>query len=296
MGADAAKDAGKKQYAATKQQLELQRRQNELLKGYLSPYYQRGNRADGYLDAMLYGEGYVGGAGADPSMARSLEDVLREQNPDMAQAWDRWESKDKGKPNGHRAIYGDFEGYIRQVRPEAYRGAQTALQAESQSGAARGERITRDAAYENLQDTIPWRMNEEDYLKAQGFSDAEIAAWVANAQAEQDKSVDALFSRGGITGQVGATRRGVAQVGEEFARDRAQYEAGRRRADYDKYSAGRLGAYGGYLDLLGRDSDRGFDAGTRIASGGQTYANNAGRLIGDGARAQADAGLDASKA
>lgn len=296
MGADAAKDAAKREYAANKQALELQKQQREEAKAYLSPYYERGAKGDAYLDALLYGEGSYGGEGSDPSTARNMEDVLREQNPGAAKLWAEWESKDKGKPNGHRAVYGDFEGFIRQTKPEAFQAAQAALKTGAGGAGAGGKKVTRTDAISNLQKSIPWRLNNQDYLKAQGFTDNEIAAWVAKAEAEQGKSIDAISNRFGITGQRGSAERGVAQVGEDYARDRAQYEAGRRRADYSGYAAGRLSAYGSYLDGLQRDSDRGYQAGTGLASGGQTYANNAGNLLSNGARTQAGYANDASEA
>lgn len=320
MGADAAKDAAKREYAANKAALELQKQQREEAKAYLSPYYERGGKGDAYLDALLYGEGSYGGAGSDPSTARSLEEVLRERHPGAAKTWDQWEAKDKGKPNGHRSVYGDFEGFLSKTMPGSIQDAQAALKAENTSGAGAegGTTVTRGAVYANLRKTLPWMLNDadyakreqlnnQDYLKAQGFTNAEIAAWEANAEAEQDKSIDAISNRFGLTGQRGSATRGVSQVGEEFARDRAQYEAGRRRSDYggystrrasnyDTYAGGRLNAYGGYLDGLQRDSDRGYQAGTGLASGGQTYANNAGNLLGNGARTQAGYANDASEA
>ena len=296
LGAKGSKNAAATAAAGNADALNAQREAYENSRGVLQPYVNRGNRAQSYLDAMLYGTGsFTDAPGYLSSPSQSLEAMLIKQNPGAWATWQGWEQKLKPSSytKGHRAVYGDFKGFLQKTNPAAIENAQGAMQ---QAAAQGGTKVTRDAAYRNLQETIPWQLNEEDYLKAQGYSDDEIAAWTANAEAEQDKSMDALFNRGGLTGQVGATRRGVAQVGEEFARDRAQYEAGRRRSDYDKYSAGRLSSYGGYLDQLGRDSDRGYQAGTGIASGGQTYANNAGRLIGDGARAQAQAGLDASKA
>ena len=357
MGAKGAKNAAATAAAGNQDALQAEREAYLNARGALQPYVNRGNKAQGYLDALLYGHGsYADAPLYAPSAAESFDAVLKEQNPGAWATWQGWEQKLKPSSytKGHRAVYGDFEGFLKATDPGAIQRAQESLNASAAPGASgAGSTITRDDAYANLQQTLPWQfneqdytkrdalneedyaklnalneedyaklnaLNEEDYLKAQGFTNDEIAAWVANAQAEQDKSINALFNRGGLTGQVGATRRGVAQVGEEYARDRAQYEAGRRRADYepyadrrvsnystygdrrvanydqfskrragnyDTYAGGRLSAYGDYLDALSGEADTGYNAATGQASAGKNYASNYGNLRSQGAKQQA---------
>lgn len=131
-----------------------------------------------------------------------------------------------------RALYQDQLGDRRAEIEAAFR-AQQAADAAARD-AVRGE---ADAGYGRSINLLT-----EDLGVRRGISEREIAAWLANSDIEQSRANDLVFSRGGVSGQIGATRRGVAQVGQDYARDRAIYRGGRERADYDPFADGRLRA------------------------------------------------------
>ena len=286
MGSKASKNAAKAQAAADKAALDFQKRQYEESKGYLEPYRRRGSRADSYLDALYYGEG---------APVSSSGGYLSDASPDADRAALKY-MYDTATPEA-RAVINNLMGQSGGDPLEAVRTATTmfpnwraefdAARKTLSAKQASAQPITREDVMAQIAATPMSQYNEQDYAKAQDLTDDEIAAWVANAEAEQDKSVAALFSRGGITGQVGSTRRGVAQVGEEFGRDRAQYEAGRRRSDYGRYSEGRYAALDDYTGYLSGESDRGYDATGRIVSGGQGYADRASDITQNGGKTQA---------
>jgi hypothetical protein len=324
--------------------LQAQQEAYDNSRGTLQPYVNRGNKGQAYLDALTYGRGtYTDAPVYGSSPAENLDATLKQQNPGAWATWQGWESKLKpgSYTKGHRGVYGDFQGFLKATDPTALQRAQDALNAGTASGgAASGDVITRDDALENLYVQPDWQWNEEDYttrqgmtdadyatrqgmteadyLARQGFTDAEIAAWMASADVAEGRAVDQMFSRGGVTGMVGQTQRGVAQVGQDFARDRAQYSAGRKRGDYDIYSGrkgadygnysgrkvsdfntyagGKRSAYGSYLEALSGDADRGYQASTGQASAGQSYAANTGNIRSQGAREQAGYLKDSAEA
>lgn len=277
MGSKASKDASKAQAAADKAALDLQRRQYEESKGYLDPYRRRGTRADSFLDALYYGSsaspgGYLSDASPDADRA-ALKYMYDTATPEARAVINNLMGRSGGDPlEAVRTATTMFPNWRAEF--DAARKTLSAKQASAQP-------ITREDVMAQIAATPMSQYNEQDYAMAQDLTDDEIAAWTANAEAERDKSMDALFSRGGITGQVGATRRGVAQVGEEFGRDRAQYEAGRRRSDYGRYSEGRYAALDDYTGYLESESGRGYDATGRIVSGGRDYADSASNITRD---------------
>lgn len=84
----------------------------------------------------------------------------------------------------------------------------------------------------------------QDYTTRMGLTDAEVAAWEARALTEKQRNEDQVASRFGISGQHGAAVRNLGEVGEQYAQDRALYEGGARRSDYNDFSGGRYAAYG----------------------------------------------------
>lgn len=283
MGAKASKDASKAQAAADKAALDFQKRQYEESKGYLEPYRRRGSRADASLDALYYGTsespgGYLSGASPDSDRA-ALKYMYDTATPEARAVINNLMGRSGGDPlEAVRTATTMFPNWKAE-----YDAARKSLTAKQQTE----KPITREDVMAQIAQTPMSQYNEQDYAAAQDFSDDEIAAWEANAEAERDKSMDALFNRGGLTGQVGSTRRGVAQVGEEFGRDRAQYEAGRRRSDYGRYSEGRYAALDDYTGYLTDESSRGYDATGRLVSGGQAYADRASDMTRNSGRSKA---------
>jgi len=88
----------------------------------------------------------------------------------------------------------------------------------------------------------------QDYDQRRDISGREISAWEALADEAQRDAIDQVFSRGGIDGRIGMTRAGVADVAQDYARQRALYGAERERLDFDPLSQGRLQAEGEYGD------------------------------------------------
>lgn len=76
-------------------------------------------------------------------------------------------------------------------------------------------------------------------------------AWDAQAQDEARKAVDQTFSRGGVTGLVGQTRAGVAEVGQDYALQAARERAALDADAYDPYFDDVTGAEVGYWDTVG---------------------------------------------
>lgn len=182
---------------------------------------------------------------------------------------------------------------INQIGADAYTGAMT------EAGRARSDlQGVADTAYGDRLSLL-----EQDYLKRQGFTDAEVRAWEANASVARDRAVDSAVSRFGITGQTGNVARNIGQTEQDYARDRAQYEAGKRREDYEPLSTGRMlayddkanaytnaannfanastraldertaskySAYGDWLDYMNGQSSRGQSGRGAVAGAGQT--------------------------
>lgn len=216
---------------------ERERARNEAL---FQPEIERGRRADSYLDALYYGN-----ASYTPTASSAYTGGYSSQ----------------AAPNATDITRNDVYGMI-DASPLAQRGredlaAREALAMDAYTGdvglatsdlAARYGDASAEADAIRSEADRALSSNEalllQDYMKRQGFTDQEIAAWVANAEVGRDRAVDQVFSRGGVNGMIGQTRRGVAQVEQDYARDRAQYEAGQRRADYDQYANPRYAAYG----------------------------------------------------
>lgn len=86
-------------------------------------------------------------------------------------------------------------------------------------------------------------------------NDAVYDAFDAEAQNQANKAVDLNFSRGGVTGLVGQTRAGVAQVGQDYALN-AAHERTQLNADaYDPYYTDVTNAENSYATDVGNATD-----------------------------------------
>jgi hypothetical protein len=133
----------------------------------------------------------------------------------------------------------------------------------------------RGVGDENYANTLS--LAEQDYLRRQGFTNDEITAWEAKALDAKDQAINAAASRLSVSGQTGRATRTIADTEQNYAMDRALYEGGRRRADYDEFADTRMGAdaqrgqvylnaEGVYVDAMGRaveayagDTSRAYD-------------------------------------
>lgn len=195
------------------------------------------------------------GAAASATRAAmpTLEQVLREQNPQAAAVWDKWEANIKDKsygPSGHRGMYGDFAGFVGKSNPNAVQQAQATLNQriqdaqaqETQQAAAdqtsnnallQTQRAAADAAFE----ANPLKQNATkfaDNLNAlvdgyaseiwnplgggpKRFEDSQ--QWQMADRATQ-RANDEFMSRAGASGSAlsGRTARGL-QENEAYIRD-----------------------------------------------------------------------------
>lgn len=92
----------------------------------------------------------------------------------------------------------------------------------------------------------------------QAWAAFEASPWGKIGTMEANNARDAFIASAGAQGSAlsGRTARGMAEVSEEA----------------------KLRNFGGYYGALGQVTDRGYSADTGIASGGQTFANNASNI------------------
>lgn len=302
------------QTQATADQIAAAEAQYQRTRELFSGYLQDGDLADAYLRALYEGSATFGGGQAGYGgtvSAASLEQTLRQQNPDMAAYWDRWEAAGEARDNGHRATFGDFIGYVSAERPQAVAAAQQQLTAQNVTGAAQpAQTITREQVLAQINGTPlaqaaqQWldtrnQIDTQNYSGAQtlaqqertdlegtaqrnyadalaeadrartgrrGESDAQLQqrlsnnaqvrdAWNARATNERDRAIDQEVSRFGVSGQLGAARRGVAQVGQEYALDFANLDADLNAQAYDPYFAQNWDTETGYWGTRGDSTD-----------------------------------------
>lgn len=152
----------------------------------------------------------------------------------------------------------------------------------------------------------------------------EVAAWDAIAQREAQNARDLVASRFGVRGDLGKSTRNIAEIGNNYAQDRALYEGQRRYqaygdlADarnsnlsnywsnaanannrrwqgygsaYDTYASGRGSAYSDWLNAMNAKSDRGYNAGQLAVNAGQVATNNINSSTQNAADAYSNAAL-----
>lgn len=218
----ATKSAAASQQAASDAQIALAREQMERAEKTLAPYVASGDKARARLDALYTGEGAYGGSyagGAANADAPTLEQILMEQNPDMAAYWRTWESGG-AKPGGHRDRFGDFAGYVRAERPQALAQAQTALTAQTQSYAAQNPSttITRNQVEDEIRQSMPYQLSEDEFDAQSRIVDS----------ANFDEALRNMWSLDREVGNYADERGAVEGIeGEGYARDLASYDAER---------------------------------------------------------------------
>lgn len=342
-----AKDQAKAAAGASAADLALareQRQQNELL---FSQYLADENMAKAYADALAYGTAtYTPGTGGLGQGTLS-EAELRTQYPAL---WTQYQALGHDGIDGNAAnaaAAGGFPTFVsQQMGPEAVR--------RIDGSAPPPITITRDQVMAQIEGTPLAQLANTDYAAREGLADqtyagardlaqdeygdltgvahdnldqrlsledASYAAWLPQSQEAEQRAIDLNFSRGGVTGLVGETRRGVGQTTQEAALERnRRYLEGRqtayepyygemtdatalrgqrnqgaydayshtRGANYDQFSGDRLNSYANYTDFLAERQNKGFDARSQISSGGQAYvtaASNANNRAADAAAA-----------
>lgn len=199
-------------------------------------------------------------------------------------------SDDPGEMFTQEDVYNEIAANPLFQMADAEYADQSALDADvlsgdlSRAGAFRDETLNRIAAEEARRRAEVTDARSQRDAALTGYIDA----WDQRAQVARARAEDQIFGRGGVTGMIGQTRRGVAQVGEDYARDRSVEEYDGRRDILNTYLDDLSGvgqfaygakdnAYGGYFDnqetAYANSSDR------RQRNVGQRYA---GRRAGYG--------------
>jgi len=194
---------------------------------YIAAMFDDHASRPGFSDTRMVGEG-AGGAGAGGGAGSSVTraDVEAQINASVPsrlteQEYQAQEGITAGSYSDLNAI--EQSGYDRD----------RASYADTRTG-------VRGVADENYANTV--ELLDEDLLRRQGYTDQEIAAWTALAEQERDRAISAAASRMGVTGGTGRATRTIGDVTQTYAMEKALYEGGRRRADYEPYSEGRLAA------------------------------------------------------
>lgn len=146
--------------------------------------------------------------------------------------------------------------------------ARNALDSDTYSGAqdlAQAERADLEGVANNQYGLYVDRAGEAlagRRADAQHLLDLDLAnnaaiksAWDAKAQDEMAKAIDLIFSRGGVTGLIGQTREGVAQVGQQYALDAYGLDAQLNRDAYQPYGERYYGAGETYWGDLANADD-----------------------------------------
>lgn len=195
---------------------EAERQRNEAL---FRPLMDDADKAKAYADALSYGSGTYTPPGATQPVTVSRDDVMQAiQGTPLAQLAstqyaDRNALADQTYAGSNSLAdqeYNDYYGLADQNYNDA-----TGLASQARTG-------RRDLAQTNLDQ----RLANNDQI---------FNAWDAQAQDQANRAIDLNFSRGGVTGLVGQTRAGVAQVGQQYALDAYGKRADLNAAAYDPY-------------------------------------------------------------
>lgn len=276
----ASRDAANATTSANAANLQLAREQRAANEQLFAQYLGSEAQARAYLDALEFGSAtYTPGAnGISGGLSGfELENYLRERFPQEAALWDSWERAGNSATNGHRTLWGNFQGYLQaQHRPELQQ-AMTDLQEQQQTEQGGAQTITRDQVMAMLEGTPLAQYANEDYLAREALNedyrtgaydladseysditgqaqenldqrlaleDQSYAAWLPQSQQAERDAIDLNFSRGGVTGLVGQTREGVGRTTQEAALERNRRRLEGYQAAYSPYYDDMMDATG----------------------------------------------------
>lgn len=145
-----------------------------------------------------------------------------------------------------------------------------------------------------------------------------VRAWDTNAKVARDRAVDEQYSRGFVNGRVGLTQRGVAQVEQDYAREREMFDRQQRvpilqrrqdqgrdnlttrlkRADQAlvNYRSDLDTSRGNFLNYVGNQSSRGQGAVAASVGAGQVFSTAAGNAYQQAGAAQANGAIARGRA
>ena len=297
----AANNAAMGQNRATDQSIQLQREATDRAISTLSPYSQRGNRANAFMDAFLYGDGSYAEdpivTSASPTSSQSLDQILQEQNPGAWSIWRGWESKLKPSSytKGHRAQFGDFAGYLRATDPNAIQRAEQSLQTKAAEAKANETKVTRTDA-QGAYDQSPWAREAKDYETAifgeDGVTSFDNSPWKGMTERATTRANDEFMNYAGASGSAlsGRTARGLQENAANI-----------EDAFFDDYSGAvgdvtnmNTGSFSNFWNALNGQSSQGFSADTGIVSAGQNFANIAGQGLINQANVSGQAQMNAA--
>jgi len=325
----AASNAAMGQNRATDQSVALQREATDRAIGTLSPYSQRGNRANAFMDAFLYGDGSYAEdpivTSASPTSSQSLDQILQEQNPGAWSVWRGWEAKLKPSSytKGHRAQFGDFAGYLRATDPNAIQRAEQSLQTKAAEAKANETKVTRSEA-QGAYEASPWAKMATDYeekvnplvdqyetdmwnpLGGKGRS-YEDSKWSDMSERATKNANDEFLNIAGASGSAlsGRTARGLqenrANIDDAFYTDYVNANQGTtgkvfsaRDGALTDVTNKKAGAFTNFWNSLTGQSDTGYSADKGIVSAGQDFASVAGQGLVDQAQVSGQAGMNAA--
>lgn len=302
--AQAAQQAAAAQERAAGQALKFQREARDEARALYDPLLQAGAAADARLAALLYGRGATGDFyqpetaqtramrawQGDPNAIDWAETVRR--NPRLDPATYRpqdWGPNDKGT---QRALAAGFDPTTPAGRAEAalalwpqnrsfmtddvlWTGGELAAEAAATAQPVgqpqpeqSGQTFTRDQVLDEMRQGWDWRQIDKRRGQAGRARDRALDAWKSAAASDGN-----FFSGLGL--------RGMGEIEQDYEDTLIDFE----NEAYDNLVRG-----------LESWSNRGDQARSGVASGGQTFANNAGELTMSGGRARAEGIINAGNA
>lgn len=258
MSASAAKKAGKQQAQAASDALGFQRQQYDNAKNILAKYGVQGDWARNQIAAFI-GAPQTGAGAQGPGAAsggRSGADYASYVQSNPDLAAE-WQ-----KPGVQQQFGGDIAAY---GEWHAQRYANENRPIPQFGAGASGAPAEGEAGYKT-----------PDQLREEAMANYDASPWAKIAQTSADKAQESFLSMAGAQGGAlsGRTARGLAEVSNEMKQQ----------------------GFGSYMSVLGGLADTGFNADSGIASGGQTFANNASNLTMAAGQAKANATTGAADA
>ncbi len=237
--ASASRDATRAQTNAAAADRALAREQRDKNEQLFAPYLQDENMAKAWADALAYGSSSYTPAGASSPITITRDQVMGQiAGTPLAQLAD---TTFAGRNDITNQTYsGDQALAGQEYDANLGAGDQNYADSTSAAEAARTGRSTQAQA--NLDQRLANNANT-------------YAAWDAQARDQANRAIDLNFSRGGVTGNVGSTRAGVAQVGQQYALDAYGKLVDLNAAAYDPYYSDINHATDTYYNDVGAATD-----------------------------------------
>lgn len=256
---DASAAASNAQVQATRDQIAAAERQYERTLELFQGYLRDADQADAWLRALYEGSAtYVpAGSNSGAPVTITRADV---------------EAAINGTPMAQAAR--DFLDARNAITDETFTGQSDLAEQEYADLMAVGDQNYADLT--ELADrarTGRLSVAESNLLQRLALEEDSYAAWELLSQDAEQKAINLDFSRMGVTGQVGATRRGVGETTQAAAMDRNLRRLEGQQAAYAPYYADVSNAEEAYW------GDMGEATGSRAEWRGATTATRSGRRL-----------------